>query len=148
MLIVLDAMAPLDEGDDQYAFLESALEQSLDPELDHVFVTLHKPLISSGEHGGDSFLKRSILPLVEKYEVTAVLAGHNHIYERSKPMNGVVHIVSGGGGAKPGAIEEKEEFSAVAEVIPHFVEITIEGEQAYLKAVDREGWVFDEVQLR
>jgi predicted phosphohydrolase len=42
--------------------------------------------------------KEALAPLLEMQKVTAVLAGHDHNYQRHV-KNGVQHIITGGGGA-------------------------------------------------
>jgi len=79
----------------QRAWLESALRASSAP---WKVVTLHRPLYSSGLYGGSHTLRQALEPLLTKYQVNLVLAGHEHDYERSQ-AKGITHIVSGGGGA-------------------------------------------------
>ncbi|KKM66837.1 hypothetical protein LCGC14_1477230, partial [marine sediment metagenome] len=42
-----------------------------------------------------------IIPLLNKYKVTAYICGHSHNYERSELPGGVTQIISGGAGAPP-----------------------------------------------
>src|SRR5262245_61008226 len=49
----------------------------------------HHPLYSSGErHGSDLTLRTVLEPLFVKYNVSVVLTGHDHFYERVKPQQG------------------------------------------------------------
>ncbi|MBN8226435.1 discoidin domain-containing protein [Corallococcus macrosporus] len=69
----------------------------------------HHPSWSSGEHGSQLTMRRQFGPLFEKYGVDLVLTGHDHNYERSKPMfgdalasstqRGIPYLVVGSGGA-------------------------------------------------
>jgi hypothetical protein len=59
----------------------------------------HHPIFSSGMHGNNASLFKSLKPLLEGGHVDLYLAGHDHDYERFTPVNGVTYIVSGGGGA-------------------------------------------------
>jgi 3',5'-cyclic AMP phosphodiesterase CpdA len=69
----------------------------------------HHPPWSSGEHGSQLAVRREFGPLFERYGVDLVLTGHDHNYERSKPMRGsevasaptqgVSYLVVGSGGA-------------------------------------------------
>ncbi|RKG73422.1 serine/threonine protein phosphatase [Corallococcus exercitus] len=69
----------------------------------------HHPSWSSGEHGSQLTMRRQFGPLFEKYGVDLVLTGHDHDYERSKPMfgdnvasstqRGIPYLVVGSGGA-------------------------------------------------
>jgi hypothetical protein len=72
-------------------------------------VFFHHPLWSSGEHGSSTAMRRAFAPLFEQYGVDLVLTGHDHNYERSKPMKGdavaasgtrgIPYLVVGSGGA-------------------------------------------------
>lgn len=72
-------------------------------------VFFHHPPWSSGEHGSQLTMRREFAPLFEQYGVDLVLTGHDHNYERSKPMRGsgvapsgtrgIVYVVVGSGGA-------------------------------------------------
>jgi predicted MPP superfamily phosphohydrolase len=59
----------------------------------------HHPLYSSGgRHGSDTQLRDVLEPLFIKYNVSMVLTGHDHFYERTKPQKGIVYFVTGAGG--------------------------------------------------
>jgi acid phosphatase type 7 len=71
----------------------------------------HRPIWSaSANHGGDATLKASWQPIFDAERVDLVLSGHDHDYERTKPMRGdaaqtsfaegTVYLVSGGAGAQ------------------------------------------------
>ncbi|XXF74958.1 discoidin domain-containing protein [Myxococcaceae bacterium GXIMD 01537] len=72
-------------------------------------VFFHHPPWSSGEHGSQLQMRRQFAPLFEQYNVDLVLTGHDHEYERSKPMKGdavapsgtrgIPYLVVGSGGA-------------------------------------------------
>jgi hypothetical protein len=56
----------------------------------------HHPLYSSGEKHGPSIELRKVLePLMMKYGVDVVFAGHEHFYERIKPQNGIQYFILG-----------------------------------------------------
>lgn len=70
----------------------------------------HRPLWSaSTRHGSDTELLDTWGPIIDAHHVDLVLNGHDHNYERTKPMNGstpqaspadgTVYVVSGGAGA-------------------------------------------------
>jgi hypothetical protein len=70
----------------------------------------HRPIWSaSTRHGSDELLLEAWGPLIDEHHVDLVLAGHDHDYERSKPMKGsavqqtaatgTIYVVSGGAGA-------------------------------------------------
>ena len=59
----------------------------------------HHPLYSDGRtHGPDRDLRKRIEPLLDRYGVNVVFAGHDHVYERLKPQNGIQYFVLGNSG--------------------------------------------------
>ncbi len=59
----------------------------------------HHPLYSDGKfHGPDKDLRARIEPIFEKRGVRMVLSGHEHVYERIKPQNGIYYFVLGNSG--------------------------------------------------
>ncbi|MBK9069967.1 MAG: metallophosphoesterase family protein [Myxococcales bacterium] len=74
------------------------------------FVMHHRPTYSSStSHGSDETLRALWAPIFDANDVDLVLNGHDHNYERSKPMkgnaaqaspaDGTVYLVTGGAGA-------------------------------------------------
>jgi 3',5'-cyclic AMP phosphodiesterase CpdA len=57
----------------------------------------HPPYSSGGRHGSDTGLRKVLEPILVKYGVNAVFAGHDHFYERIKPQKGIYYFVSGAG---------------------------------------------------
>jgi predicted phosphodiesterase len=56
----------------------------------------HHPLYSSGEKHGPSLELRKVLePMLMKYGVDVVFAGHEHFYERLKPQNNIQYFILG-----------------------------------------------------
>src|SRR4029453_7668994 len=74
----------------------------------------HHPLYSSGgRHGSDLDLRGVLEPLFLKYNVSVVLTGHDHIYERIKPQQGIQYFVTGSGGMlRRGDFRAGQSFSA------------------------------------
>lgn len=127
----------------QKAWLEQDLQQTKQP---WKVVYLHRPLYSSGEHGGDTKIRADLAPIFARYGVNVVFSGHDHDYERFKPMDGVTYIVSGGGGAalytvKPGP---QTAFAAKADNI---LKVTASPARLTIAAVGSDGKAFDQVTL-
>ncbi|MCP4246765.1 MAG: hypothetical protein GY778_06925, partial [bacterium] len=54
-------------------------------------VFFHEPVFTNGRHKPADKLLDSIVPIMDEYGVDLVLAGHNHLYERTHPIrNGEV----------------------------------------------------------
>lgn len=62
-------------ADEQWSWLESTLQNS---KADFLVVAGHYPVYSICEHGPTSELVEKLIPLLQKYKVTAYLNGHDH----------------------------------------------------------------------
>lgn len=120
-----------------------------------LIVVGHHPLYS--HRGTEPGLVPTLEPLFETYGVDLVLAGHDHDYERSLPVKqyntdpnypGLIHVITGGGGATldaqgtPGAFTDKL-VSAF-----HYTKVRIDGDWLYLDAIDLNGNVIDSFALQ
>ncbi|HYL97897.1 MAG TPA: metallophosphoesterase, partial [Blastocatellia bacterium] len=89
----------LDSNDfsrEQADWLDRALAASSSPWKIAVF---HHPIYSSGKwHGSDLKLRKDLEPILNKYSVPLAFSGHDHIYERVLPQNGVTYFVTGNSG--------------------------------------------------
>jgi hypothetical protein len=105
----------------------------------------HHPLYSSGGRHGSDLPKRKILePLFIKYGVSVVFAGHDHVYERVKPQEGIVHFVVGSSGQLRRGNLDKTPFTAYANATEHaFLVAEISGDELYFQAISRSGKVID-----
>jgi 3',5'-cyclic AMP phosphodiesterase CpdA len=81
----------------QLAWLEKELKGAGDG--DWKICYFHHPLYSSGRtHGSSTDLRQVLEPLFIKYHVDVVFAGHDHVYERVKPQNGIYYFTEGSSG--------------------------------------------------
>jgi 3',5'-cyclic AMP phosphodiesterase CpdA len=143
LFIVLDSYLAGEEkkiAGEQLAWLEGVLANS---SRKHVFVFLHHPLYTDpakGQHANDSLDKYpenrdKLQALFAKHGVTAVFAGHEHYYHR-RTVDGILHIITGGGGAPLHAREEDGGFH-------HFIRMTIDGNSVAGEVVDVNGKIRD-----
>ncbi len=112
-------------------------------------VFYHQAIYSSGPHGYEPWVnaKRQLLaPIFEQNHVAVVFNGHDHDYERTQPIKGVVYVVSGGGGATLYPVVPQS-FSAYAESTYHTVFVKIDGCTLTLQAVKPDGTIFDSATL-
>ncbi len=105
-------------------------------------IYMHKPPYSSGLHGSDTTLRSKLAPLLDRYGVQLVLAGHDHDYERIKPQNGTTFVVTGGGGVGTRNVGSSS-FTALSEDVIHFVYVEVGTDEAVLHAIDATGREFD-----
>jgi predicted MPP superfamily phosphohydrolase len=137
---MLESTYPVPE---QIQWLQKELEASGSNWKIPVF---HHPLYSSGErHGSDAQLRDVLEPLFLKYNVSVVLTGHDHFYERVKPQKGIVYFVVGSGGQlRKGNIDRSTGLSASGfDTDLAFMAAEIDGDEMYFNAISRTGAVVD-----
>jgi hypothetical protein len=112
-------------------------------------VLMHRPAYSAGPHGGLAVLRERFVPIFEEHGVDLVVAGHEHNYQRSFPLrdgavvdddpssyeagDGIIHLVTGGGGARLYDLDGPQpSWSAARAVEHHYVrlDVTPEGLRA------------------
>lgn len=139
----------LREGTAQWRWLEADLAAARKP---WKFIFLHHPLMSSGPHRRDDYnfndvndmaeLAGALLPLARRHGVQMIFSGHDHAYERFRPVQGVHCIVTGGGGGALYPPSGRDPASAQFHYRWHCVQVDVAGEGLHLRAVDSQGVVF------
>ncbi len=142
--IVLDSNLYSFALTDQTAWLERELIAARqDPAIHHIFCVMHHPPFSISLHGGAVDLRERWTPLFEKYQVSAVFSGHDHVYERAE-HNGIRYFVTGGAGAplyprrphsSPVDLEAVKKFERVL----HYLRVTISGDRVEVTGVRADG---------
>jgi calcineurin-like phosphoesterase family protein len=79
-------------GGQQRRWLERELAAARqDDDIDWIVVFMHQVALSSAHfNGADLGIRRQWLPLFDRYGVDLVLSGHEHHFERSHPVRGVL----------------------------------------------------------
>jgi len=123
-----------------------------------VFLASHYPAWTSGHHGRlnkdgrprEKSLRQAqdvIMPLLKKYNATAMFAGHDHIYERSEPADGVTMVVTGGAGAplygKVKNAKKQNPHSRAFAAKHHYCLLTIDGDTCTMKVFTPKGELID-----
>lgn len=105
----------------------------------------HPPYSSGGRHGSDEVVREALEPLFVKYNVSVVLTGHDHFYERIKPQNGVVYFVVGSGGQlRSGDLNDQSKLTARGfDTDRAFMAAEIHGNEMFFNAISRPGAVVD-----
>ena len=70
------------------------------PAINWLAAVFHQPAYGAAPERINWQIVAEWCPLFERYAVDFVFSGHNHVYHRSTPINGVRYILSGGGGAE------------------------------------------------
>ena len=140
LFIGLDSTIPEDPA--QIEWLTETLAAS---EAHWKIVATHHPPYSAGHRGSDGPSRDAFVPIFEQYGVDLVLSGHDHDYQRSKPINGITYVVSGGGGKiRPTSADE---FTAISWSVHHFVELKVYDDHIIGQAYDQDGRIFDDFTL-
>jgi 3',5'-cyclic AMP phosphodiesterase CpdA len=137
---VLESTYPEPE---QIKWVETELKAS---SHDWKIAYFHHPLYSSGDrHGSDLRMREVLEPLFLKYNVSVVLTGHDHFYERVKPQKGIVYFVVGSGGQlRKGNIDRGSGITARGfDTDQAFLAAEIAGDEMYFNAISRVGQTVD-----
>lgn len=147
----------------QYAWLAGALEAaSREAGTRWTVVYMHHPILSGATgfaaKGPDRRLRTALMPLFEEHGVDLVLSGHDHHYERSRPIReerpvppgcGPVYVVTGGGGASLYArgVTPPSPWTARIALAHHFLDLEFEPEVARGRAIGTDGFPIDEFEV-
>ena len=106
----------------------------------------HHPLYSSARtHGSQVKLREVLEPLFIKYNVSLVLNGHDHTYERIKPQNGIQYFVEGSSGQlRSGDLRDGSPLTAFGEDRQQtFILMEVDGDQLTFNTIGKNGAVID-----
>ncbi|MCS5690716.1 metallophosphoesterase [Cyanobium sp. FGCU-6] len=106
----------------------------------------HHPLYSSGLYGNDPAAIARLAPLFRRHGVQLYINGHDHNYERSKPLQGTTYLTVGGGGATLRPVKAEAQ-SARALSVHSFAELLVQGERLTITAWDLNGSRIDSAVL-
>ena len=151
-----------DPSSEQYQWLLTELSAAkTDPNIDWTVVYFHHAPYSAsrglGGHGSDLAVRRFLTPLMDGYGIPLVFSGHDHDYQRSRPIRenqlaeegyGTVYVVTGGGGGRRTFRDTGVDwFTAYAEQIYEYVRVKVDHYTLDLEAVDIDGRVFDSYEM-
>ena len=105
----------------------------------------HHPLYTNGRYvAGARSLRAALEPLLIEGDVDAVLAGHEHFYERTVPQHGIWYFISGGAGSlRRGDIRPSPLLAKGFDTDFHFLLMEISGDELYFQAISRTGATID-----
>ncbi len=117
-----------DKKSEQYQWLVRDLESLAARKATFKIVFWHKPPYCSGtNHGSDMELRRTLATLMEAHGVDIVFNGHEHLYERTRPIKNTTFIVTGGGGAPLYDFGALRDWTAEREKVHHLCLVSVEG---------------------
>jgi Calcineurin-like phosphoesterase len=126
----------------QIDWLDAGLKDSRE---DWKICYFHHPLYSNASrHGASVDLRLLLEPLFVKYGVNVVFSGHDHVYERLKPQQGIYYFVSGAAGQlRKGNMEPSDQTAASFDQDQSFMLVEIAGDEMFFESVSRTGRVVD-----
>jgi hypothetical protein len=150
LAIALDTQSSLLAGSPQRAWLEQQLA-ALPPAVRFVLITLHHPPVDDPQTGQET--SHNVRPneqaLADYLKLAApaararfiVNAGHVHNYERFE-QDGIVYLVSGGGGARPVAVlrAPNDRYQDAGFPNFHYLRFTLTGERLSAEMVRLEDY--------
>lgn len=97
----------------------------------------HPPFSSGGTHGSNKEVRAILHPLFVKYGIDAAFSGHDHVYERVRPQDGITYFVAGaGGGIRRGDLRKGSRITAVGfDSDLSFVLLEFVGDQMHFQTI-------------
>jgi hypothetical protein len=125
--------------DDQLSWLKQQLEDS---KAAWKIVYSHFPIYSSGHYGTSPDMVKLFTPMFKEYDVNLYINGHEHHYERSRPLDGTTYLITGHGGASLRPVKASE-ISAFAVSRFGFSSIELYEKAMVIQGIGTDGTVFD-----
>ena len=116
---------------------------------DYRFVIAHHPPFTAvaRRQAGNPHMT-ALVPMFEKYHVTAGFFGHDHNYQHYL-KNGIHYVITGGGGAPLYDVDKPADgITLKVESTEHFVKVSVEGKTARIEAIAVDGRKLDEIELQ
>jgi hypothetical protein len=155
LLIAINGVKSYATGTDNYAWLERTLAAS---DAKFIFLFSHYPAFGSDRYAGVDASGKPIdgkthqgriilMPLLARYNATAMVGGHDHFYERSEPPGGVTAIICGGGGgrlsSRNGGWENVNPCSRAYASRHHYLLFDVDADTCTMKAFALNGELLD-----
>jgi len=131
----------------QRQWIERQLRESTD---DWKIAYFHHPLYSSASfHGSQKDLQLILEPLFVKYGVNVVFSGHDHVYERIKPQQGIYYFVEGSSGKlRPGDLRKTALTEVGNDREQAFMLVEVDDNDLYFQAISLNGKTLDSGSLK
>jgi hypothetical protein len=132
---------------EQVRWLEEDLQNS--QSADHRFIVAHHPPFTAvASRQGSNPHMTALVPMFEKYHVSAAFFGHDHNYQHYL-KNGIHYLVSGGGGAPLYDVDRPPaDITQKVVKIENFLSVSVEGKKAHIEAIAIDGKKLDEVEIQ
>ncbi|HTP89181.1 MAG TPA: metallophosphoesterase [Bryobacteraceae bacterium] len=132
--------------DEQVRWLENDLQHSQQATF-RFAIAHHPPVTAVARREGDNPHMTALMPLFEKYKVTAGLFGHDHNYQHYY-KNGVHYLITGGGGAPLYDVDAPPEgITRKVAKTENFLVVDVNGKQAHVRALTPSGETIEVTDL-
>ena len=158
--IVLDTNKNYGKNSQQYKWLKNDLlktnaDSAKGENVKWKFAFFHHPPYTSGQHPSNPKVRALLTPLFREHGVDIVFSGHNHLYERSYPINSafrqndsaVTYVVSGGGGGNLYDFSPNNIWTASIYKVHNFCVVNVDGDRLEFKALDIDGKTLDKFTI-
>jgi UDP-2,3-diacylglucosamine pyrophosphatase LpxH len=102
----------------------------------------HHNIYSAGVYKIDAAMKADVAPILKKHKIRLWINGHDHNYQRSKPIDGTTYLVCGGGGANLYPVKAQS-WTAFAQSVHSFGIVEVYQDQILLTGIDSTGEIID-----
>lgn len=137
-----------DDGGTELLRLQDEVREQL-REVDRYrwnIVYLHHPIHSHVKrsfgikrgHGSSKELQTGLEPLLMEHGVDLVMAGHDHFYQKIKPVGGVHHLISGAAGKLRGGLKKGGAVEHGALEL-HFMDMSLDEDALRYQAIGADG---------
>jgi hypothetical protein len=155
LLVGIDGAQDWSPGSENVGWLESTLSRS---DARFTLLITHYPGFSSAPHGrlGDDGHPRerparetreTVIPLLVEHGATAMVAGHDHVYERSELPGDLTALTCGGGGAglyrKVEDAARQNPYSRVFSSVHHYCVFEVDSATMAMRALTADGQLLD-----
>jgi 3',5'-cyclic AMP phosphodiesterase CpdA len=131
----------------QLEWIDTSLRDARD---DWKICYFHHPLYSNaGRHGSSVDLRVLLEPIFVRHGVDVVFSGHDHVYERVSPQNGIYYFVSGAGGQlRRGNMRSSSQTAASFDQDRSFMTVEVAGSEMFFQSISRTGQIVDSGVIR
>lgn len=145
-LFVVNADYTMAPEDDQHQWLDAALSDS---DAHWRIVALHHPPFSCvpGRKPGNRHVRRHLVPLFVHHQVDLVIGSHDHLYGRTRVIDGIQYVTTGGGGAPTYPFRVDEDNPICVRTLHHLV-IDVDDDRLLVRALDTDDAEFDRFEVR
>jgi len=127
---------------EQLQWLQTTLEAS---KKKWKIAFFHHPLYNAGKHHGpDVDLRSQLVPLFTKYGVNVVLSGHEHVYERIRPEDGIYYFILGNSGKlMRHDLRASDEVQHSLDTERSFMLMEVDSDTLYFQVISQTGQTVD-----